>query len=108
MSDCLFCNIIKGVVPSEKVYEDDFVYGFKDIQPKAPVHILLIPKKHIDTIDHMELDDSVLIGRLFWAAKQVAADNGLDESGYRVTMNCGEGGGQIIFHIHLHLMGGWS
>ncbi|MGB0712615.1 MAG: histidine triad nucleotide-binding protein [Gammaproteobacteria bacterium] len=104
--DCLFCGIIEGRVPSEKVYEDDLVYAFRDINPQAPVHVLVIPKTHISTINHIEPGHEALVGRLFTAAQTIAEQQGVKDSGYRVTMNCGEDALQSVYHIHLHLLGG--
>jgi len=104
--DCLFCKILAGDVPSDVVYSDEFVIAFKDIYPKAPFHVLIIPRKHIATLNDTGDDDIELTGRLFSAAKAIAAEQGFAEDGYRMMMNCGEGGGQIIFHLHLHLMAG--
>ena len=87
MEDCLFCKIIKGEIPSTKVYEDEFVYAFKDINPEAPVHILVIPKKHIGSINKIEKEDEELIGKIFTTIKKVAKDQGIAESGYRVVSN---------------------
>jgi histidine triad (HIT) family protein len=106
MSDCLFCNIIAGDIPSEKVYEDDDVYAFRDINPVAPLHVLIIPKKHIATINALETGDAGLAGKLYLAAKHIAAKEGYAEEGYRTVMNCGEKAGQTVFHIHLHLLAG--
>ena len=106
MSDCLFCKIIAGEIPSEKVYEDDHVYAFKDIMPVAPLHTLIIPKKHIATINDLESDDAETFGNLFLAAKKIAKQEGYDDAGYRTVMNCGEVAGQTVFHIHLHLLAG--
>ncbi|MCF6190115.1 MAG: histidine triad nucleotide-binding protein [Cocleimonas sp.] len=106
MSDCLFCKIIAGEIPSEKVYEDDHVYAFKDITPVAPLHMLIIPKKHIATINDLESDDAETMGNLFLAAKKIAKHEGYDEAGYRTVMNCGEAAGQTVFHVHLHLLAG--
>jgi histidine triad (HIT) family protein len=106
MTDCLFCKILAGEVPSEKVYEDEHLFAFKDIYPKAPYHVLIIPKKHIATLNDLGDEDTELAGRMMQAAKHLAKEAGFADDGYRVVMNCGEGGGQIIFHMHLHLMGG--
>lgn len=106
MSDCLFCKIIAGEIPSEKVYEDDDVYAFKDITPVAPLHTLIIPKKHISTINDLKADDATTMGQLFLAAKKIASQEGYDEAGYRTVMNCGEAAGQTVFHVHLHLLAG--
>ena len=106
MSDCLFCKILAGEVPSDVVYENEHVLAFKDIYPKTPFHVLIIPKKHIATLNDLEPEDTELAGQLFLAAKTIADEQGFAEDGYRMQMNCGEGGGQIIFHMHLHLMAG--
>lgn len=106
MSDCLFCKILAGEVPSDVVYENEHVLAFKDIYPKTPFHVLIIPKKHIATLNDLEPEDTELAGHLFLAAKTIADEQGFADDGYRMQMNCGEGGGQIIFHMHLHLMAG--
>ncbi len=107
MAACLFCRIRDGEIPSKKVYEDEYVIAFHDLYPKAPLHVLIVPRKHISTINDLEEGDAELAGRLFLAAKQIAADAGYGD-GYRVLMNCGEKGGQVIFHMHLHLMAGFN
>ncbi|HIG40118.1 MAG: histidine triad nucleotide-binding protein [bacterium] len=106
MTDCLFCKIANRDIPSEIVYEDDHVVAFKDITPAAPVHTLIIPKKHISTINDIEIEDQPLVGHMILTAKQLAAENNLSEPGFRLIMNCNSEGGQTIFHIHLHLLGG--
>ena len=106
MEDCLFCKIVKGEIPSTKVYEDEFVYAFKDINPEAPVHILVIPKKHIGSINKIEKEDEELIGKIFTTIKKVAKDQGIAESGYRVVSNCGKDAGQTVMHLHFHILGG--
>lgn len=106
MSDCLFCKILAGDVPADVVYENEHVLAFKDLYPKTPFHVLIIPKKHISTLNDLEPEDTELAGRLLLAAKTIADEQGFADDGYRVQMNCGEGGGQIIFHMHLHLMAG--
>lgn len=106
MPDCIFCKIIDGDIPSNVVFENADVLAFRDISPQAPTHILIIPRRHISTINDIGDDDRELIGSLFTAAKEIAAAEGLSEDGYRVVMNCGEGAGQSVFHIHLHLLGG--
>ncbi|MEQ8205526.1 MAG: histidine triad nucleotide-binding protein [Woeseia sp.] len=105
-SECLFCRIERGELNAEIVYQNDAVIAFRDIHPQAPTHILIIPRKHIATIDDLQGDDAATVGALFLAAKELAASEGLAESGYRVAMNCGEGAGQSVFHIHLHMLGG--
>jgi histidine triad (HIT) family protein len=106
MSDCIFCKIASGDIPAEKIYENDQVIGFRDLNPQAPTHILVIPKKHVSTINDLKDEDKSLVGDMFLAAKQIAADEGLSERGYRTVMNCNEEAGQTVFHIHLHLLGG--
>ena len=106
MSETIFTKIINKEIPADIVYEDDISLAFRDIQPQAPLHVLIIPKKPIATINDMEADDKELFGHLFWVAKQIAAEQGLADDGYRVVMNCNEYGGQSVYHIHLHLLGG--
>ena len=106
MSEDLFLKIIEREIPSEIVYETDEVLAFRDINPAAPVHILIIPKLHIRTVNDIQPDQECLIGKLFTAARTIAAQEGLGEDGYRLVMNCGEQAGQTVFHIHLHLLGG--
>jgi histidine triad (HIT) family protein len=106
MSDCLFCKIIKGDIPSTSVYRDEQTYAFRDINPAAPTHILIVPNHHIDSINLMINDDEPLIGHLFTVAKQIAAQEGLAENGYRLVINTNADAGQTVFHIHLHLLGG--
>lgn len=105
MEDCIFCKIIKGEIPSNKVYEDDEILAFKDINPMAPVHILVIPKKHIESADEISEEDELLIGKIFTVIKRLAKENNLD-NGYRIVNNCGEDGGQAVKHLHFHLLGG--
>ncbi|WP_409341335.1 histidine triad nucleotide-binding protein [Paenibacillus sp. MBLB4367] len=104
--DCIFCKIIEGSIPSKKIYEDDEVLAFHDIQPAAAAHALIIPKKHIATMNDAGEEDWHLIGRVHRAAQIVAKELGVAESGYRLINNCGKDGGQIVFHIHYHLLGG--
>ena len=103
---CLFCKIIDGDIPSDKVYEDDEVLAFRDINPCAPTHILVIPKKHISTMNDATAGDQQVLGKMMLVAKDIAAREGVDESGYRLTLNTNAEGGQAVYHIHLHLMGG--
>ena len=109
MEDCLFCKIIKGEIPSTKVYEDEFVYAFKDINPEAPVHILVVPKKHIESVNgptvHTDKKKNI-IGKIFLAIKKIAKEQGLAERGYRVVSNCGKDAGQTVMHLHFHILGG--
>jgi len=104
--DCIFCKIVEGSIPSRKVYEDDHILAFHDIQPQAPVHLLVIPKKHIASLDAAESGDADLLGRTMLAARQVARDAGLADRGYRIVTNIGQDAGQVVFHIHLHVLGG--
>ena len=105
MDNCLFCKIINGEIPSNKVYEDDEILAFKDINPVAPVHILVIPKKHISCAKDLKEDDEVVIGKIFTVINKIANEFKLD-NGYRIVNNCGEDGGQEVMHIHFHLLGG--
>jgi histidine triad (HIT) family protein len=105
-NDCLFCRIVDGNLSADIVYENDSLIAFRDINPKAPTHILLIPRRHIATMNDLEDGDKALVGELFVAAARIAADEGLADDGYRVVMNCNAAAGQSVFHIHLHLMGG--
>ena len=106
MSDCLFCKIIKKEIPSEIVYEDDFITIFKDINPAAPVHLLVVPKAHISSVQAMKAEDEPLLGKLFTAAKKAAEDAGIAETGYRLIVNNGPDAGQEILHLHMHVLGG--
>ena len=106
MSDCLFCKILEGEIPADIIYESDTAIAFRDINPQAPTHVLIIPRRHIATINDITPDDEKLVGSLYSAAKEIAATEGHAEDGYRVVMNCNEGAGQSVFHIHLHLLGG--
>ena len=106
MADCLFCKMVSGEITPDTVYEDDDILAFKDINPQAPLHVLIIPKAHIATVNDLSDANAATVGRLFLRAKQIAADNGLTEPGYRLVMNCNADAGQTVFHIHLHLLGG--
>ena len=106
MTDCLFCRIRDGEIPCDKVYEDDDVLAFRDINPQAPTHVLIIPKKHIATVNDLADKDQAVAGRLMLAAKQIAAEEGVDDNGYRLVMNCNADAGQDVFHIHMHMFGG--
>ncbi len=105
-SDCLFCKIAAGDIPSDKVYEDDRVLAFNDISPQAPIHILVIPKVHIATINDVTAEHHDLMGHMITTAKQIAAEKGIAGDGYRLLFNCNEQGGQTVYHIHLHILGG--
>ena len=106
MADCLFCGIISGEIKGEIVYQDSSVVAFKDINPKAPVHLLIVPRKHIATLLDVEQGDKGQFGDILFAASKLARDHGISEDGFRVVLNCGAGAGQSVFHIHLHLLGG--
>ena len=103
MSDCLFCKIIAGEIPSGKVYENDKVYAFRDINPQAPVHVLIVPKKHFDNILQCDAETAAALTD---AVRAVAAQEGMAESGFRVISNCGRDGAQSVNHLHIHLLGG--
>lgn len=105
MSDCLFCKIIAGEIPSAKVYEDETVYAFRDIAPQAPTHILVIPKAHIGSVNEVNAQNSVLVAHIFEVIPQIAKAENL-ENGYRVVSNCGEHAGQTVHHLHFHILGG--
>ena len=106
MSECLFCEIASGKTDTEIVYEDEKLVAFEDINPKAPVHLLLVPKKHIPTLNELEMQDKELIGHVYQVASTLAEKNGIDQDGYRLVSNCNEDGGQTVFHVHFHLLGG--
>ena len=103
MNECLFCKIVKGEIPSTKVYEDDEILAFKDINPAAPIHILVIPKKHITSLAELQKDDEILIGKIYSVINKIAQEQGVKEKGYRVIVNCGEDGGQEVNHLHFHI-----
>ncbi len=103
MADCLFCKIVAGEIPSSKIYEDDFVLAFKDIDPKAPFHAIIIPKEHISSADEITAENSGLIAKVFEAVAIISRQENL-ENGYRVVNNCGVDGGQTVHHIHFHLL----
>ena len=103
--DCIFCKIIAGDIPSAKVYEDELVYAFRDINPQAPTHILVIPKAHIESVNAVSAENSGIVAHIFQVIPQIAKAEGL-ESGYRVVSNCGKDAGQTVFHLHFHILGG--
>ena len=103
--DCLFCKLIAGEIPSKKVYEDDKVFAFEDINPQAPTHVLIIPKQHIEGLNKASAEDAEILGYMQLAAAKLGRERGI-ESGYRTVLNVGRGAGQSVFHIHLHLLGG--
>lgn len=106
MSECLFCMIIDGKIPANKVFESEQVIAFRDLNPQAPTHLLVIPRRHIATLNDLQSSDATLVGEMMLAATQIAAMENLAENGYRVVMNCNHDGGQSVYHIHLHLLGG--
>ena len=106
MSDCIFCKIINKEIPSTIVYEDEKIIAFKDINPVAPVHVLVIPKKHITSLIELEYEDKNIIGDIYLVINKIAKELGIAEKGFRVIVNCGEDGGQEVKHLHFHLIGG--
>lgn len=106
MSDCIFCKIINGEIPSTKVYEDELVYAFRDIAPAAPVHILIVPKEHICCANALADEHKELLGHIILTAKKLAEAEGIKDDGYRIINNCGENAGQTVFHLHFHLLAG--
>lgn len=108
MVDCLFCKMVAGDIQPDIVFEDDEVLAFRDLNPQAPLHVLVIPKAHIATTNDLTPDTAAVVGRMYLAAKQIAADEGVAGPGYRMVMNCNAGAGQSVYHIHLHLLGGRS
>ena len=106
MSDCIFCRIIRGEIPSKKLFEDDEFLAFSDINPQAPVHFLVIPKKHIKNIMELEAVDAAMLGRLLFKAQELAGENGCSEKGARFVINCKSHGGQTVDHLHCHILGG--
>lgn len=106
MSDCLFCKMVAGEIQPDVVFEDDEVLAFRDLNPQAPLHVLVIPRVHIATTNELTPDNADVVGKMYLAAKQIAADAGVAEPGYRMVMNCNAGAGQSVYHIHLHVLGG--
>ncbi|SHH34285.1 histidine triad (HIT) family protein [Caloranaerobacter azorensis DSM 13643] len=106
MSDCIFCKIVNGEISSNKVYEDDKVLAFEDIDPQAPVHILIIPKNHISSIKDINEDNVDIINHIHLVIKKLAKEKGIDQDGFRIVNNCGKNGGQTVEHLHYHLLGG--
>ncbi len=106
MEDCLFCKIIKGEIPANKVYEDEEILAFYDINPAAPIHILVIPKKHITSLAHMQKEDEALVGKIYGVINEIANNQGFKQDGYRVIVNCGKNGGQEVMHLHFHILAG--
>jgi histidine triad (HIT) family protein len=106
MTDCLFCKMVSGEIAPDKVFEDDDVLAFRDINPQAPTHVLVVPKRHVATLNELDGESAGLVGKMVLAAAEVARREGFAEQGYRTIMNCNADGGQTVFHIHLHLLGG--
>ena len=106
MSDCIFCKIIAGEIPSKQVYKDDLITAFYDINPVAPVHVLIVPNEHIPSVNEVQESHEAILGRMFTVAKKIAAEHGIAERGYRLVVNTGAEGGQEVFHLHMHLLGG--
>ncbi|MEI8054525.1 MAG: histidine triad nucleotide-binding protein [bacterium] len=108
MMDCIFCKIVAGTLPAKIIYQDKEIIAFDDIYPKAPQHKLIIPRKHIATINDLSPEDESLVGRMILVAKKLATELEIAQSGYRISINCNKDGGQVVYHLHLHLMGGRS
>ena len=106
MNDCIFCKIVAGDIPADKVFEDEQVVAFRDLNPQAPTHVLVIPKRHIATLNDVGPEDEAVVGHMQAVAARIAAAEGFADMGYRTVLNCNEAGGQTVFHIHLHLLGG--
>ena len=106
MEDCLFCKIIKGEIPCNKVYEDEDVLAFYDIKPVAAIHILVIPKKHIASVAHLAKEDEALVGKIYSVINKIAEEKGFKDNGFKVVVNCGEDGGQEVMHLHFHILAG--
>ena len=106
MEDCIFCKIIKGEIPSTKVYEDEEILAFNDVNPAAPIHILVVPKKHIESLAHLEKEDEALVGRIYGVINKIAEEQGVKNDGFRVIVNCGKNGGQEVMHLHFHILAG--
>lgn len=107
-SECIFCKIIKGESPADFIYMDDDVVVFRNIRPSAPVHVLVVPVEHIESVNTLDAQHSALISKMILKSKEMARQLGISESGYKLVVNVGSGGGQVIFHLHIHLIGGWG
>src|SRR5574341_1024193 len=107
-NDCVFCKIIRGESPAKFVYKDDDFVAFHDIRPSAPVHVLLVPVVHIESINNLEENHGMIIAKMILSAKEIAKQLGIAQSGYKLVINVGRGAGQIVFHLHIHLIGGWG
>ena len=108
MAECIFCQIVEGAIPAKKLYEDDHLIAFDDMNPQARVHVLVIPKRHLVSLDDTQDSDSMLLGQLLVVCAKMARERGIVESGYRVVANTGRGAGQTVFHLHWHVLGGRS
>jgi len=108
MTNCIFCKIIKGEIPTEFLYQDEKIVAFRDIKPSAPVHILIVPKKHIEKLQTVSDNEKDLLGQMLLVAQKIAESEKIAKSGYKVCINCGEEVGQIVPHLHIHLLGGWE
>ncbi len=106
MAECLFCRMVSGEITPDVVYEDEDLLAFRDVNPQAPTHVLVIPKRHVATLNDVEIADAELIGRMHLAARHIAREEGIAERGYRTVINCNAEAGQSVFHVHLHLLGG--
>ena len=106
MTDCIFCKIITGEIPSQKLYQDELVTAFRDIHPVAPTHVLIIPNKHIPSVNEVTIEDEAMLGHIYSVARQLAVQEGIQEQGYRLIVNTGPHAGQEVYHLHLHLIGG--
>lgn len=106
MEDCIFCKIIKGDIPADKVYEDDEILAFKDINPAAPIHMLVIPKKHITNLLEIETEDEILITKIYKVINKIVNDMNIEKDGFRVIVNCGRDAGQEVMHLHFHILAG--
>ena len=108
MTGCIFCKIVKKEIPAKEVYRDNDVVAFNDISPKAPVHILVIPTRHVENLMFIEESDREMLGKLILTSKKIAEENGLSQNGYKLIANNGAGAGQLVFHMHFHILGGWQ
>lgn len=106
MEECIFCRMVSGEINPDVVYQDEQILAFRDINPQAPVHVLIVPRRHIATTNDLDGEDATLAGRLILAGREIAVSEGVAESGYRLVFNCNEGAGQSVFHLHLHLLAG--
>ena len=106
MDNCIFCKIIKKEIPSNIVYESDDIIAFRDVNPIAPVHILVIPKKHLNSVLDLNVEDEMLVGKIYMVINKIAKQEGIDKTGFRIVVNCGEDGGQEVKHLHFHIIGG--